>query len=123
MKISSHISRRHANAVRALQIENNRAPGDRYRFPLSDIKPEKTKDNVFLVRSDNWMRDIKRNLKEHGIDGFRKNAVVLVDVVYSASEDFFMDDDKELTIQYFKDCLAFHESELGPALNAVIYQY
>lgn len=122
MKLSCHICRRHSGSIRGIQMENNRSPNDPpEKFPLSDIDPSRTKDNVILVRSDQWMKDIKGKLAEHGIDGYRKNAVLLIDVVYSASADFFEINERDYVIDYFKDCLHFHETEFGNVINGVVH--
>lgn len=121
MKMSCHICRRHSGAIRGIQLENNRDPDDPHEFPLSDIDCERTNENVSLIRSDNWMEDIKKTLAEHGINGYRKNAVLLIDVVYSASVEFFEVNERAYVTDYFKDCLQFHETEFGNVINAIIH--
>ena len=116
-----HICRRHAGAIRGVQLENNRRPEDPYHFPISDIDRERTKENVSLVRSDDWMGDIKQTLKNHGILSYRKDAVLLLDTVYSASKSFFMVNNRDTAMDYFQDCLRVHTTEFGPALNAIIH--
>lgn len=120
-KMCCHICRRHAGAIRGVQLENNRSPDDPHIFLLSDIDQSKTKENVFLVRSDNWMGDIKRIIADHGIHSYRKDAVLLIDTIYSASKSFFLDNDRGTSIDYFKDCLEFHKAEFGNVLNGVIH--
>ena len=121
MKICCHICRRHSGAIRGIQLENNRNPDDPHEFALSDIDHERTKDNVSLVRSDNWMEDIKKTLAEHGINGYRKNAVLLIDVVYSASVEFFEINERETIDEFFKGCFHFHEAEFGNIINGVVH--
>lgn len=121
MVLSAHICRRHSGSIRAIQTENNRDASDRHEFLLSDIDWDRTPDNEYLVRSDNWLADIKSELAEHGIDGYRKNAVLLLDTIYSASADFFEISDSKTISAFFNDCLHFHESEFGHVINAVIH--
>ena len=121
MVISCHVCKRKTDSVRGIQLENNRKPGDHYVFPLSEIDWSRTKDNVFLVRSDNWLKDIDLSLSEHGIHSYRKDAIVLIDVVYSASKEFFETSNYDTVLNYFSDCLHFHGAEYGTPLNAVIH--
>ena len=121
MVLSTHICRRHSGSIRAIQRENNRTIDDRNDFPLSDINWDKTPENVFLIRSDGWLASIKSELSDHGIDGYRKNAVLLFDVIYSASADFFEKNEPETITAFFNDCLRFHDSEFGHVINAVVH--
>ncbi len=119
--LSSHICKRHTGSIRAIQLENNRDNNDPHDFPLSKIDWNKTNRNEYLMRSDNWMADIKNELSKYGIEKYRKNAVLLIDVLYSASADFFSFNDPETVKNYFEDCFHFHDSKFGHIINAVIH--
>ena len=121
MVLSAHICRRHASSVRALQRENNRSADDWHDFPLSDINWDKTWENKYFVCSDDWFASIKAELAKYGISDYRKNAVLLIDVIYSASADFFEINEPETIEDYFKDCLRFHENEFGHIINAIVH--
>lgn len=112
--------KRGRGAVYGLQIEANRQPGDGREFDLSDIAPERTGENIFLRQCDNWQREITREIHAAGVKE-RKDSVVMLDTLYTASPEFFERKTREEIVQYFRDCLAFHEREFGPAFNAVIH--
>ena len=116
--------KRKGSALGGLEAENNRV--DRIDLPASDIDWDKTKDNIFLVKNDNWTQAIKDELKDYGITKWRKDAVMAIDTLYTASPDFFESGIHDLggdfdTIDYFKDCLAFHEKTFGHVINAVVH--
>ena len=121
MIMSCHISRRHAGAIRGLQLENNRDPDHPRKFVLSDIDYSRTRENVYLTRSDNWMGGIRQALADYGINHYRKNAVLLLDTIYSASKDFFVVNSYETIMDYFQECHKVHASEFGVILNSVIH--
>lgn len=107
-------------AVGGIEAENNRDAEKRINLPRSDIDWDKTKDNIHLVKSENWRETIKGEVKEKGI-GLRKDAVVLIDGLYTASPEFFDGKNKEETLKYFSDCLDFHRRHYGKVINAVIH--
>ena len=51
--------------------------------------PAKTNQNKILVGGKDLKGDLKNHLAKNGIDKFRKDAVVLAEVLLSASPDFF----------------------------------
>lgn len=51
--------------------------------------PTKTNQNKILVGSKDLKGDLKNHLAKNGIEKFRKDAVVLAEVLLSASPDFF----------------------------------
>lgn len=109
--------------VYGLQIESNRTIEDHIlgrEFDKSDIDWNRTQDNIFLIKEDNWNKYITRYLKEHGLKE-RKDAVVMIDGLYTASREFFDNKTRKETIEYFKDCLRFHEKNYGVTFNAVIH--
>ena len=117
------VEKRKRAAVYGLQIEANRTKKDHEAgrdFEKSDIRWEDTEKNIHLVRCDNWNRAITAALKEAGIKE-RKDSVVMLDAVYTASPAFFEGKTEQEKIAYFKACLAFHEAHYGKAINAVIH--
>lgn len=121
MKEIMRIQKIHAEAVRGIQQENNRTEVDRGKFPVSDIDWGRTKDNIYLVRSDDWQQRIREILESHGIQKYRKDAVMLIDTLYTASPGFFASVDPAVRDSYFRDCLAFHDRHFGNVVNAVIH--
>lgn len=94
-------------------------------FDDSDIDWTKTDDNVHLVHTDNWSREITRQIKEAGIKP-RKDATVLLDALYTSSGHFFATRTEEEWMDYFRQCLDFHIREYcmgdpSRVINAVIH--
>lgn len=117
------IEKRQQSAVYGLQIEANRTQSDHENgrdFTASDIQWELTPFNMHLVRAESWSAAIKTALADAGVRA-RKNAVVLLDGFYGASRDWFANKSLDEIVDYFKDCLAFHEKHYGKVINAVIH--
>lgn len=114
--------KRKQQSVRGIQAENNRTEADKGKFPNSDIDWERTHENKHLMKSDDWLRTIKEELHKHGIEKYRKDAVLMLDTFYTSSPEFFQNKTKEEMEKYFKDCLEFHKKEYGDhVINAVIH--
>lgn len=119
------VEKRCRSDVYGLQVEANRTKKDHFEkgreLPGSDVDWSKTDENVFLVRCDNWNKKISEVLKEHNIKA-RKNSIVLLDSIYTASSEFFENKSKAQIVEYFKACLDFHVKTYGEyAINAVIH--
>ena len=114
------IEKRRRPAVYGLQLEANRTHDDDRDFARSNINRELTAFNMHLVKEENWNKAITAAIRDAGAEE-RKNSVVLLDGFYGASPDWFQGKTMEQIIDYFKACLAFHEKEYGPAINAVIH--
>lgn len=113
------VEKRKAQAIKGIQKENNR---ESTNLPRSDINQERTSENVYLVRSSDVRGDIERYIAEHGITHTRKDAVKMLDTVYTASPEFFKGKNKEQIQEYFNDCMAFHKAEFGDhVINAVVH--
>ena len=122
------IEKRGRSAVYGLQIEACRTEKDHAGgrdFHDSDIDWTKTDENIFLVKSDSWNSKITGQLRQAGVRE-RKNSIVLLDGLYTASPEFFAQHPKEDWIAYFRDCLQFHIKEFcqgdsARMLSAVIH--
>lgn len=118
------VEKRHRSALYGLEIEANRTLEkhilDGRDFARSDIDWDLTPMNVHLVKADNWGKAVTMAIRDAGVKE-RKNSVVLIDGFYGASPEWFVDKPLNVIIEYFKDCLAFHEREYGKVLNAVIH--
>ena len=106
---------------RGIQAEANRSPDKPMNFPGSDIDWNRTKDNIYLVHSDDFRKSIKDICAEHGIKTIRKDAVAFLDSFFGASPEFFETADPETVRKYFDDCLHFAERHLGVVFNARIH--
>lgn len=115
--------KRNRTSVYGLQIEANRTKRDFENgrdFDKSDIDWEQTENNFFFRKTDNWNKEITRQIKENNLKE-RKDSIVLLDTLYTASPEFFEDKTKSDIINYFRDCLKFHERTYGKSINAVIH--
>ena len=115
--------KRGSDAIGGVEAENNRSADNQIDLPKSDIDWRKTKDNIFLVRSDNWYQAIKDKISEFGVKRVRKDSILMIDTIYTASAPFFAEHSQEEAIEYFRDCLSFHEDRFGKdnIINAVIH--
>ena len=107
-----------------LEKEHNRSKDEKEKFGDSfspNIDWNKSDENIYLIRNNNWSRKIKEELHSHGIEKWRKDAVLLVDSFYTASPEVMNSWNKEKQIEYFKDCVEFHERHYGHVINAVIH--
>ena len=112
-------------AVYGLQIEANREKDDKHEFDLSDIDRERTEQNYFLKKTENWNKEITRQIKKAGLKE-RKDAVVMITGIYTASPDWFENHTRKEMEKYFQDCLDFHIKEYCQGnperlLNAVVH--
>lgn len=122
------IEKRKRAAVYGLQIEANRTQEDHVKgreFDGSDIEWEKTSDNIHLVQTKNWNKEISNQIAEAGLKT-KKDSVVMLDGVYTASPEWFENHSKEEAIEYFKAALKFHVDhycggDQSRVINAVIH--
>lgn len=117
------LEKRHRQAVGGLEAEANRTEADRERkhFVGSDIEWDRTNENVRVISSGDWWQDIKAEIDRAGVKTVRKDAVVMLDAIYTASPDFFEGKDRDDITKYFLHCLAYHKHEFGHVVNAVIH--
>ena len=98
------IEKRSRNDVYGLQQEANRTVQDHLNgkeFPGSSIDWSKTADNIFLIKCNNWNKKINDVLNAYDIKA-RKNSIVLLDTIYTASPEFFEGKSKnEIRSLYF----------------------
>ena len=117
-----HTEKRHSQDVHGISAENNRDVNNQREFTASNINWEKTQDNIYFKKSDDWLGDIKGELRSHGSAKGRKDAVMWIHSVNSASPEFFEDKNKYEIEGFFRQCLAFHEKEYGGhVINAVVH--
>lgn len=111
--------------VTGIEMEANRTKETAVKFGNSDIDISKTNSNLFLKKRYDWRKNIDELLKANNLKK-RKDSVVLLDGLYTASPDFFKNKTEYEIQNYFKDCLNFHvntycggDKEL--LVNAVIH--
>ena len=118
--------------VYGIQLEANRTVEQhekRLEFDKSDIDWNKTRDNIFLVHTEHWNKKITKVTKQIESETgkkTRKDAVVLLDGLFTASPEFFEGKTTQEIKKYFEDCLDFYVKEYCQGdetrvLNAVIH--
>lgn len=118
--------------VYGIQLEANRTVEQHEKgleFDKSDIDWGKTDDNIFLVQTEQWNREITKAIKRIETETekkTRKDAVVLLDGLFTASPEFFEGKTTQEIKKYFEDCLDFYVKEYCQGdetrvLNAVIH--
>lgn len=115
-----NVDKQKRSAIYGLQIEANRQPEDGREFDASDIDSSRTANNIFLRRCDSWNQEITRQIHATGVKE-RKDSNVGITGVYTASAEWFLTHSKSEWLQYFKDCLEFHDKVYGHCINAVIH--
>lgn len=115
-----NVDKQRRSAIHGLQLEANRQPNDNREFDNSDIDSSKTADNIFLRRCDSWNQTITQQIKTAGVRE-RKDSIVGITGVYTASAEWFDTHPKSEWMAYFSDCLAFHDKVYGHCINAVIH--
>lgn len=118
------VEKRKRSAVYGLQVEANRTVSDRGKdFAASDIDWNRTKNNYHFPCKNcgNWNSRITAELKAAGITKVRKDAIVMLDGLYTASPEWLKDKSQSEIKDFFEDCLKFHEAHYGKVINAVIH--
>lgn len=122
-----NIDKQRRSAVFGLQIEANRTKDDGRDFDLSDIDKTRTDQNVFLRKTDDWNREITRQIHSRGLKE-RKDSVVMITGVYTMSPEWLDDPSHtdEMMMSYFRECLDFHiktycGGDESLLLNAVVH--
>lgn len=101
--------------VKGLQDEANRT-AKKYK---NNIKKERTKDNYFFKKCDDWNSKITEVLEENSVEE-KSKSVVLITSVYSASPEFFEGKSRDEILEYFEKCLEF-ECRNGEVISAVVH--
>ena len=118
--------------VYGIQLEANRTVEHHEKaleFDKSDSDWGQTDDNIFLVQTEQWNREITKAIKQIETESgkkTRKDAVVLLDGLFTASPEFFEGKTTQEIKMYFEDCLDFYVKEYCQGdetrvLNAVIH--
>ena len=118
--------------VYGIQLEANRTVEQHEKgleFDKSDIDWGKTDDNIFLVQTEQWNREITKAIKQIETESgkkTRKDAVVLLDGLFTASPEFFEGKTTQEIKMYFEDCVDIYVKEYCQGdetrvLNAVIH--
>lgn len=99
----------------------------------NDVDVNKSQYNMELINCDNWLQKINDTIKVTGVKT-RKDNVVAIGSVYTASKEFFNRLDGETSqewqnrvLGFFKDCLAWHvktycQGNQDLVLSSIIHQ-
>lgn len=110
------IEKRKRQDISGIQRENNRTAAE-YN---NRVNREQSELNLPLIQSDNWTQDIRAEIERAGART-RSNSVIALDTLYTASPTFFEGKTQKQTEDFFRDCLQFHQRQLGHIISAVIH--
>jgi hypothetical protein len=104
-----------------IEAHNERTKSEYKSNP--DIKKEKSKDNVHLVKPTDTYRNLCKALIEKFGCRTRKDSVYMVETVITASPDFFTKMSKKDTDRFFERALDFYKKKVGAdrIISAVIH--
>lgn len=119
------IEKRARSAVFGIQIENNRDVEHQRNFDRSDIDWTRTDENDHIIQSGDWNKEITNQIKSSGCKE-RKNSIVMLDSLFTASPQWFMEHSKEDIEKYFDSCLNFYikeycQGDRSRVINCVIH--
>ena len=77
--------------------------------------------NYIGDRGRSWNDVIDEQLTLHDITKVRKDAVRMLDGLYTASPEWFADASEEEQEAYFRDCVDFHERYFGEVISARVH--
>lgn len=104
------IEKRGRSGVYGIQLENNRNMEHKREFDRSDVDWERTEENDYIIKTDNWNKEITRQIKLNGCKE-RKNSIVMLDGLFTASSEWFTQHTTDEIQEYFSDCLDFYVKE------------
>lgn len=114
-----NIQKHNRQAVKGLQMEANREMDtEKYK---NNVNPEKTDQNIYLRKSSNWLQDINTAIKNANIKKVRKDAILSITGLYTASPTWFAQHTQQEMINYFESCVKFHNENYGQVISAVIH--
>lgn len=118
-----HRVEKHKSVGGGLEKENNRDEGmeGKFTFKNSDINWQRTHENIFLKRTNDWKGFIDREIAARLKKPPRKTAVRALEGFYGASPDWFKNKNRSEIMDYFKACLDFHQARYGTVVNAVVH--
>ena len=99
-------------AVGSMQYHNDRLPGE---HDNPDIDPSRTRENVEYIGHGSYRAEVKKRIDSYreSTRKVRKDAVVLVEGVVTASPEFFEGKSKEECLAFFDDAFDFVRDEFG----------
>ena len=105
------------NNVNAVSFHN-------LRLRETENADPKLKDkNVILLGSKDLKSDLKNHLEENKIEKFRKDAVVLAEIILTASPEFFKTATKEQIEKWEQSQVKFLKDQYGEDVLQVVAHY
>lgn len=107
------------SGIGGIERENKRE----HEYPGSDIDHARSKDNIVLLDEtggQRWQSYVDQKIKETGCR-VRKDSVKAITSIYSASPEWMQQQSKEQMLQYFRDCLQWHEKIYGKPFYAIVH--
>lgn len=123
----ANFQKMHSKDVGNLQREANREFEDSRRYK-NDVRLEKSDQNFYLARCNDWVKKIDEVLKKYEVKK-RKDSVVLTTTVYGFSKDWedalyesgkTQDEVEEQKKEFFKKCFEFEKTR-GECINFVVH--
>lgn len=101
-----------STAVAAMQYHNDRLPGEHSN---PNIDPGRRGENVEFVKHGSYRAEVNERIERfrESTRKVRKDAVVLVEGVMTASPEFFEGKSRSEVMDYFRDGFEFVKSEFG----------
>lgn len=112
------VEKRHAAAVKGIQIHNNREKIG--KSSNQDIDWDKTKDNIHLVPCDDLNKAIEVELSTLKRKP-RKDAVVMLEHLVTSSQADMMKLSQEEQLKFFQNALEQIQKEFGHIISATIH--
>lgn len=109
--------------VHLCQRENNRDESmkDKGLFELSNIDWNKTNNNYYFIKSDNFWNDFESTIAEYNITSYKSNSVKTINGVITFSPDILEKMSNDEMMNYFQESVNFLNNHMGKVINAVIH--
>lgn len=86
----------------------------------NEVRLQDSNKNIALQDSQNWLRDARTLVQAAGAKE-RKNSILGIEGLYTASPEWFKGRNPEEMNLYFKQCLEFHSQHYGQVVSAIIH--
>lgn len=119
-----------ANDITGIEREANRTKEEHDRdgidFPNSRNDWDRTPQNYHIDRAEDWRHAVADRLRAEGIKRPRKDAVLGLSAICTASPEFFKDKSPEQMRRYFEDCRKalieiYCEGDPSRLINCVVH--
>lgn len=108
-----------AAGIGGIERENTRER----EYPGSDIIQNRTMENLILLDETNgkrWQEYVNSQITAAGCR-VRKDSVKSIQAIYTASPEYLQGLSRDQQLQYFQDCLKWHEKTYGKPFYAIVH--